>query len=85
MGRHEIVQAAACAAAVAAGAGVGVGIVNAMRGEIGGAPGITRSLSRIGHLVGGGMVAGIAAVSAAAALAGLIVYEGLTEADERVW
>ncbi len=82
---HEIVQITACTAAVAAGAGVGVSIVSATRGDVGGAPGISRSLSRIGHLVGGGMLAGIGVVAAAATLAGLIVYQGLTQVEEQGW
>lgn len=67
---------------VAAGSVVGIGLVETARGDVGGAPGISRALSRIGRFVGGGMLAGIGVVAASATLSGLIVYTGLTEMQE---
>ncbi len=80
--RYDVVAGSAFVAGVAVGSAVGIGIVALARGEIGGAPGISRALSRIGRLVGGGMLAGVGTISAAAALSGLIVYAGLTELEE---
>lgn len=85
MARHEMIQGAACIAAVATGAGIGMSAVAANRGKVGGAPGISKSLSRIGHLVGGGMLAGVGVVAGAATLAGIIVYQGLTQIEEQVF
>lgn len=82
MVRHEIVAGTAVISAVAAGAGVGMGVVAVARGEIGGAPGISRALARIGRTVGGGMLAGVGVIAAAATLGGLIVYTGLTQVEE---
>lgn len=82
MSRHQVLAGSAFVTGVAVGSAVGVGLVAASRGAIGGAPGISRALSRIGRLVGGGMLAGIGVVAASATFTGLIVYEGLTELEE---
>lgn len=82
MSRHAVVLGSALVAGVGAGAAVGMGVVAAAKGDVGGAPGISRALSRIGKIVGGGMLAGIGVTAAAAALTGLIVYEGLKEVEE---
>ena len=71
--------------AAAAGAGVAVGTIAAARGEMGGAPGISKALSRLGGLVGGGMLAGVAVVAGTAALVGLAVYQGVTHLDDVDW
>jgi hypothetical protein len=68
--------------AAAAGAGMAVGTVAAARGEMGGAPGISKALARIGGVIGGGMIAGMAVVAGASALIGLAVFEGVTHLDE---
>lgn len=82
MGRRELVAGSALIAGIAAGVGTGVGLVTAARGNVGGAPGISKALSRIGRYAGGGMLSGVGVIAGASALAGLIVYEGLTQADE---
>lgn len=82
VGRHEIVAGSAFITGVAAGVGVGVALVATARGDVGGAPGISRALSRIGSYAGGGMLAGVGVVAGAAALTGLIVYTGLTQVEE---
>lgn len=82
MGRHEVIAGSAFIAGVSAGVGVGVGLVATARGEVGGAPGISKALSRIGKHAGGGMLAGVGVVAGAAALTSLIVYQGLTQIEE---
>ena len=82
MGRQQLVAGSALIAGVAAGVGAGVGLVSAARGDVGGAPGISRALSRIGRYAGGGMLAGVGVLAGTSALAGLIVYQGLTQIDE---
>ncbi len=84
MAKGKIIAGTAFIAAIAVGSAVGVGIVTAARGDVGGAPGISKALSRIGRLVGGGMLAGVGALAAAATCSGLIVYEGLTELEELI-
>lgn len=84
MGRNEIVAGSALIAGVSAGVGTGIGMVAAARGNVGGAPGISKALSRIGRYAGGGMLAGVGVVAGASALSALIVYQGLTQADELV-
>lgn len=79
MVRKQVIAGSALCVGVAAGSAVGIGLVETARGSVGGAPGISRALSRIGRLVGGGMLAGIGVVAASASLSGLIVYTGLTE------
>lgn len=82
MGRRELVVGSALVAGIAAGVGMGVGLVTAARGNVGGAPGISKALSRIGRYAGGGMLSGVGVIAGTSALAGLIVYEGLTQVDE---
>ncbi|GEM_PF-3276394 len=82
MGRTELVAGTALIAGVAAGVGAGIGLLTAARGDVGGAPGISRALSRLGKYAGGGMLAGVGLLAGASALTALIVYEGLTQVNE---
>jgi hypothetical protein len=82
MGTKRVVAGSAFVTGVAAGAAAAVGIVTVARGDVGGAPGISRALARVGRLAGGGMLAGVGVLAAAATLSGLIVYTGLTELEE---
>lgn len=77
MNRKGLVEGVALLTAVAAGAGVAAGVVSIARGETTGAPGITRGLSRLGHLVGGSMLAGVSLAGGSAALVGVAVYQNL--------
>lgn len=82
MGRGEIIVGSALISGVVVGSAVGVGIVATARGDTGGAPGISKALSRIGRIAGGGMLAGVGVIAGAATLSGLIVYAALTELEE---
>lgn len=85
MTKEPILIGAGLVSAAAAGAGVAIGTVAAARGEMGGAPGISKALSRLGGIVGGGMLAGVAVVAGTAALVGLAVYQGVTHLDDVPW
>ena len=63
--------------ATGAAASTAVGITALARGETRGAPGVTKSLSRLGKSVGGGMLTGIAVAAGSGALVGLTVYRSL--------
>ena len=80
MKRNALIESAALVVAVAAGAGVATGGIVLARGETRGAPGITKGFARIGRLVGGSLMTGVAITGAGAALTGLAVYSSLTAA-----
>lgn len=78
MQTRPLIQTVAVLASVATAAGVAAGTVAAGRGETRGAPGVSRSLSRLGRPVGGGMITGVAVSAGSAALVGLAVYAGIS-------
>lgn len=80
-GRYALIESTAILSAVAASAGAAAGAVLATTGDVNGAPGISKALSRLGRFAGGGMVRGIAVTAGAAALVGLAVYEGVRQLD----
>jgi len=47
------------------------------RGEMRGAPGVTRALSRLGKLTQGGMIEGVALAAGTGAIVGLTLYRGI--------
>lgn len=77
--KQALIEGTALVAALAASAGAAAGAVQATSGNVNGAPGISHSLSRLGHLVGGGMLSGVAVVAGGAALIGLTVYQGVRQ------
>lgn len=77
MAKQALIEGAAILTAVAASAGVAAGAVSAARGQVTGAPGISKALSRLGGTVGGSMMTGVAVASAGATLIGLAVYRSI--------
>jgi hypothetical protein len=84
MAKYALIEGTAVVAATAAAAGVAAGTVAAARGDSTGAPGISRALSRLGRLAGGGMLAGVAVAGSSAALASLVVYQGIRLLEARL-
>lgn len=79
--RTPVVESAAVVAAVASGAYTAQAIVTVAQGETSGAPGLTRALSRVGKIAGGGMMNGVAIIGASAAFTGLTVYKTISLLD----
>ena len=74
---RNLIDSLATATAVAAAAGTAAGITLLARGDVRGAPGMSRALSRMGKMVGGGMVSGVALAAGSGAIVGLSIYRGL--------
>jgi len=81
--RHLAIESVAVVCTVGAAGATAAGVTALARGDTRGAPGITKSLSRIGRAVGGGMLTGVAVAAGTGALVGLGVYRGLTDSLER--
>jgi hypothetical protein len=74
---RNLIDSLAAATSVAAAAGTAAGITLLARGDVRGAPGMSRALSRLGKMVGGGMVSGVALAAGSGAIVGLSLYRGL--------
>ncbi len=77
MSKRALVEGVAATAAVAGTAGTAAGLTLWARGDVRGAPGVTRALSRLGKLANGGMVEGIALAAGTGAVVGLTLYYGV--------
>jgi len=75
--RSSATESLALACGVGATAATAAGLTALARGDTRGAPGITKSLSRLGRSVGGGMLTGVALAAGTGAVVGLGVYQGL--------
>lgn len=76
--KHTAVESIAIITATGAAASTAVGITAVARGETRGAPGVSKSLSRLGKSFGGGMLTGVAVAAGAGALVGLATYRGFS-------
>lgn len=81
MSKRMLVEGVAITTAVASTAGTAAGITLWARGDVRGAPGVSRALSRLGKLMNGGMIEGVALAAGAGALVGLTVYRGICALD----
>ena len=79
MAKQALIEGAALLTAVAISAGAAAGTVSVARGDVAGAPGISKALSRLGGTLGGGMLTGVAVASAGATLIGLAVYQSIRQ------
>lgn len=79
--RRRIVESVALTAAVAGTAGTAVGLTLWARGDTRGAPGMSRALSRLGKMAGGGMIEGVALAAGTGAVVGLALYHGVRALD----
>lgn len=75
--KHTVVESIAIIAATGAAASTAAGTVAVARGKTRGAPGVSKSLSKLGKPFGGGMLAGVAVAAGTGALVGLTLYRGL--------
>lgn len=73
----NLIESATTATAIAATAGTAAGLTLVARGDMRGAPGVSRALSRLGKLVGGGMITGVALAAGSGAVVGLSLYRTL--------
>lgn len=76
--KETAVQSIAILAATGAAASTAAGVTAVARGQTRGAPGVTKSLSRLGKSVGGGMLTGVAVAAGSGALVGLGLYRGIS-------
>lgn len=74
MAYRTLIESATTAAAIAAASGTAAGVTLLARGNMRGAPGVSRALSRIGKLGGGGMITGVALAAGSGAVVGLSLY-----------
>jgi hypothetical protein len=79
--KETAIEGTAILAATGAAASTAAGITALARGQTRGAPGVTKSLSRIGKSVGGGMLMGVAVAAGAGALVGLTLYRRIHSLD----
>lgn len=79
--RRSLVEGIALTTAIAATAGTAAGLTLMARGDARGAPGVTRALSRLGKITGGGMVEGIALAAGTGAVVGLTLYSSVRALD----
>lgn len=77
MSKRAIVEGVAVTAAVVGTAGTAAGLTLWARGDMRGAPGMSRALSRLGKLANGGMIEGLALAAGTGALVGLTLYRGV--------
>ncbi len=77
MSKRAWVEGVAATAAVAGTAGTAASLTLWARGDVRGAPGVTRALSRLGKLANGGMIEGIALAAGTGAVVGLTLYHGV--------
>ncbi len=71
------IESIALLAATGAAASTAAGVTALARGQTRGAPGVTKSLSKLGKSVGGGMLTGVAVAAGSGALVGLSLYRGI--------
>lgn len=74
--KHNAIESIAIIAATGTAASTAVGITALARGQTRGAPGVSKSLSKLGKSFGGGMLTGVAVAAGTGALAGLTLYRG---------
>jgi hypothetical protein len=79
MSKHTLIEGLAVTAAVAGTAGTAAGLALWARGDMRGAPGVSRALSRLGKLANGGMIEGIALAAGTGALVGITLYRGVQQ------
>lgn len=83
MSKRTLVEGVAVTAAVIGTAGTAAGLTLWARGDMRGAPGMSRALSRIGKLASGGMIEGLALAAGAGALVGITLYRGVRSLNRR--
>lgn len=81
MSKRALVEGVAVAAAVVGTAGTAAGLTLWARGDVRGAPGMSRALSRLGKLTSGGMIGGLALAAGTGALVGITLYRGVQSLD----
>lgn len=74
---RNLIDSLVAASAVAAAAGTAAGVTLLARGDMRGAPGVSRALSRMGKTVGGSMITGVALAAGSGAIVGLTLYRSL--------
>jgi hypothetical protein len=79
--KQQTIEGLALFTAVAAGTTVAMSAITLARGESRGAPGMSHGLSRLGSLVGGGMMSGVGLVGASSALTALGIYRSVKLLD----
>ena len=77
MSKRALIEGLAVTAAIAGTAGTAAGITLWARGDVRGAPGVSRALSRMGKLTNGGMIEGVALAAGTGAVVGLTLYRGI--------
>ena len=77
--KSALIEGTAIVSALAASAGAATGAVLSASGDVKGAPGVSRSLSRLGKVFGGGMITGVAVIAGTATLLGIAVYQSLRQ------
>lgn len=77
MSKRTFVEGVAVTAAIAGTAGTAAGLTLWARGDMRGAPGVSRALSRLGKMTGGGMIEGVALAAGTGAVIGLALYRGV--------
>jgi hypothetical protein len=77
MSKRALVEGAAVTAAILGTAGTAAGLTLWARGDVRGAPGMSRALSRLGKLANGGMTEGLALAAGTGALVGITLYRGV--------
>lgn len=77
------IESIAILAATGAAASTAAGVAALARGQTRGAPGVTKSLSKLGKSVGGGMLTGVAVAAGSGALVGLSLYRGINAITRR--
>lgn len=75
--KRRSIESVAIVLATGAAASTAAGITALARGDTRGAPGMTKSLSKIGKSVGGGMLTGVAVAAGSGAIVGLALYRGI--------
>lgn len=77
MSKRTAIDGIAVLTATGAAASTAAGVVAIAQGNTRGAPGVTKSLSKLGKSVGGGMLTGVAVAAGTGALVGLSLYRGI--------
>jgi hypothetical protein len=81
--KDTAIEGIAILAATGAAASTAAGVTALARGQTRGAPGVTKSLSKLGKSVGGGMLTGVAVAAGSGALVGLSLYRGISAFSRR--
>lgn len=77
MSKRTFIEGIAVTVAIVGTAGTAAGLTLMARGDTRGAPGVTRALSRLGKMTGGGMIEGVALAAGTGAFVGLALYRGV--------